>query len=104
MIIPIKGSSGIFKSIKYSSQQRNNIDRPKVSQSQFDQVSISRESSGSEQFQRELTSRLICEVRTTNTSNTIQNIKNEVQNGTYQPNAREIAAKLLLEESICGND
>lgn len=107
MIMPTKGSGSIapiFPSVSYAPSPLSNTGRSQVMEGQYDKVCISRESSGTDLFQRELTSRLVREVRTAHTSSDIQRIKNEVQIGSYKPDANEIAAKMLLEESACGKD
>jgi negative regulator of flagellin synthesis FlgM len=106
VIIQAKGSGGvspIFPSVSYTPSSNSSTARPQIAEGQFDKVNISRDSSGTDQFQRELVSRLVREVRTAHTSSDIQEIKSEVQAGIYKPNANEIAAKLLLEENTCGN-
>jgi len=105
MIIPSKGSGGVYPisaPSQYKTTPRNNTGPSQVAGTHFDQVNISRESSTSEQFRKELVSRLVREVRTSHTSHDIQLIKAEVQSGTYQPDAAEIAAKLLLEGNNSG--
>lgn len=107
MIRLTKGSGGvspIYPPMSYTPSPLSSTGRPQVAEGLFDKVKISRESSSADQFQRELVSRLVREVRTTHTTSDIQRIKNDVQSGTYKPNANEVAAKLLLEENTCGNN
>ncbi len=102
MITPPKGSAGVMSTMlspAYHVASRNRTQVPQTSERQFDQVNISRESSGAEQFRQECVSRLVREVRTAHTASDIARIKAEVQSGTYQPDAVEIAAKLLMEGS-----
>lgn len=107
MITPPKGSSIAYQSSipnQFKASTRGNAASPQVSELHFDQVNISRESSTAVQFRQECLSRLVREVRTAHTASDISRIKAEVQNGSYQPDAVEIAAKLLLEENNCGNE
>lgn len=100
MITPSKGSGGVYPlsfSSPYQVASRPRNLQPQASGKQFDHVNISRESSAAEQFRQECVSRLVREVRTSHTTSDIARIKAEVQNGSYQPDAIEIAAKLLLE-------
>lgn len=104
--MPSKGSGGVsplFPPVSYTPSSLPSAARTQITEGQFDKVNISRDSYGSDQFQKELVSRLVREVRTAHTSSDIQRIKSEVQNGIYKPNANEIAAKLLLEENTRGN-
>jgi len=106
VIIPSKASGGVsplFPPVSYMPGSLPSATRPQIAEGQFDKLNISRDSSGTDQFQKELVSRLVREVRTAHTSSDIERIKSEVQNGTYKTNANEIAAKLLLEENNRGN-
>ena len=61
----------------------------------YDQVSLSREGAGESRFLREAAS-LSQQVRTTNTPGKIQELRQQVASGAYQPNAQEIARRMLL--------
>ena len=100
MIISPKGStpSPLSMVSPYKTPSRDSITYAQSSDTHFDQVSISRDASVSDQFRKEWVSRLVKEVRTTHTANDISRIKSEVQSGSYQPDAKEIASKILLEE------
>lgn len=106
MIISAKGAGGvppISSPSQYKSATSNNARPSQFAGAHFDQVNIS-QSSTSEQFRKELVSRLVHKVRTLHTANDIHRIRAEVQSGTYQPDAVEIAAKLLLEENSRGTN
>lgn len=70
----------------------------------FDQVSISQSPMGQSKFHRELTSRLVQEVRTANSTGNIQRIREDIQSGSYQIDPAEIAAKMLLGGHALGNN
>lgn len=61
----------------------------------YDQVSLSRESGGESRFLREAAS-LSQQVRTTNTTGKVQELRRQVQAGEYKPDAQEIARRMLL--------
>lgn len=61
----------------------------------YDQVSLSREGTGESRFLREAAN-LSQQVRTTNTTGKIQELRRQVESGEYRPNARETAARMLL--------
>lgn len=63
----------------------------------FDQVELSPEPSGTSRFQKELTARLVQEVRTANTTGDVQKIRDEIHARSYQADPSGIAARLLLE-------
>lgn len=63
----------------------------------FDQVEISPEPSGEGRFQKELTARLVQEVRAANTTGNVQKISDEIRSRTYRVDPAEIAARMLLE-------
>ena len=107
MVTPPKRTGGIFPATgltRYKAPTSDTIPRNTRRAGQFDQVNISHEPCGADQFQREVVSRLVREVRTTHSAFDIQKIKDQVQNGSFQPDAAEVAAKLLLEERRCGNE
>ena len=61
----------------------------------YDKLSLSREGVGDSRFLREAAS-LSQQVRTTNTTGKIQELRRQVQSGEYHPDARETAARMLL--------
>ena len=63
----------------------------------FDQISISRNVSQESQFQRELTARIVGEVRTSTGSGRIRQLREQIQAGTYQVDVSAIASAMLLE-------
>ena len=62
----------------------------------FDQVALSSEPSGADRFRMELVSRLSREVRSAVTTRDIQALRQQVSTGEYRPDARQIAARMLL--------
>lgn len=64
----------------------------------FDQITLNtqREAQGEGRIQQEVASKLSHEIRTHNTTSKIAQLKEEVQSGTYQMDARETAARMLL--------
>jgi anti-sigma28 factor (negative regulator of flagellin synthesis) len=105
--MPTKGAgrfAPVFPSVSFAPSSPDSTSRSQVAEGQYDKVNFSRESSGTDQFQRELVSRLVREVRTVHTASDIQQIKTEVNSGYFKPDANEIATKLLLEANTCGND
>ena len=63
----------------------------------FDSVTISGDGNGRSSFALELKSRLSREVRVASPSGSVAaSLRNEVQNGTYQPDPAAIARKMLL--------
>lgn len=62
----------------------------------FDSITLSGGDSARGSFEMELRSRISQEVRTATSSGQIAALREQVQNGTYQVNPREIAQKMLL--------
>lgn len=60
----------------------------------FDSVTISGENS--QTFAAQARMQLVNDVRTANASSTVSAIREEIRNGTFQPDSMEIARKLLL--------
>lgn len=103
MIMPTKGPGGassIFQTPLQANQYK--AARSPAQDAQFDQVNISHPSKGLS-FQQEMVARLVGDVRTVHTTGDIQRVKQEIQSGTYQVNANEIASKMLLEGVYRGN-
>ena len=71
------------------------IRRAKGTGSSFDQITLSAGQQASPVF-RELAANLSSQVRTFNTTNKIQELRNQVASGAYRPDARETAARMLL--------
>ena len=63
---------------------------------QFDQVQLSKRPQGMEGQARELADRISRQVRLRHTTGELDAIHTQIQNGTYQPDASEIAARMLL--------
>lgn len=67
----------------------------------YDQVEFSSHLSQTERRVKDTVSRLSREIRTRNTAQNVEYLHQQVAAGEYQPNARDIAARMLLlrEES-----
>ncbi len=63
---------------------------------QFDQIQLSKRPQGMEGQVRELADRVSRQVRLRHTTGELDAIRTQIQNGTYQPDASEIAARMLL--------
>ena len=64
-------------------------------ESTFDQITLSAGQEASPAF-RNLAASLSRQVRTFNTTGKIQELRYQVASGTYRPDARETAARMLL--------
>ena len=62
----------------------------------FDSITLSGGEGARGSFEMELRSRISQEVRTATSSGQIAALREQVQNGTYQVDVREIAKKMLL--------
>ena len=62
----------------------------------FDSITLSGGDGTRSSFEMELRGRISQEVRTATSSGQIAALREQVQNGTYQVDAREIAKKMLL--------
>ena len=71
------------------------VKRAKGAESSFDQITLSAGQEASFSF-RELAASLSQQVRTFNTTGKIQELRSQVASGTYRPDARETAARMLL--------
>lgn len=67
----------------------------KGTESSFDQITLSAGQEASPVF-RDLAANLSSQVRTFNTTSKIQELRSQVASGTYRPDARETAARMLL--------
>ena len=74
--------------------QRSGSDR------RFDSIMISKRDGARSSYEMELRGRISNEVRTATTSGQVAALREQVQNGTYQVDARETARKMLLMEAI----
>lgn len=73
----------------------NTAAKPGQATEKFDQVTLSAHE-GEDPIKMELQSKLSQEVRTATTTGTLAALRQEVQSGQYQVDARSIAKKLLL--------
>lgn len=69
--------------------------RPGPTAEKFDQITLSAHE-GEDPYKMELQSKLSQEVRTATTTGTLTALREQVQSGQYQVDARSIAKKLLL--------
>lgn len=102
MFIPggakINGSTGITRGYPTKSASAPQAPKGEFSR-RFDSVSIS--NAGTENaYAMELKGKLTQEVRTATSSDMIAALREQVQNGTYEPDPQEIAKKMLLMEAI----
>lgn len=68
---------------------------------QFDQINFSQSKlEGSDRIQQEVASKISHEVRTHNTTSKIAELREQVQSGTYQMDARETASRMLLMGAV----
>ena len=89
-VSPTAGAARKYPQGRYSSpaQKEEALTR------RFDSVMISE--IGGEKAALDLKSRLSQEVRTTTSTDMVSALREQIQNGTYQPDPREIARKMLL--------
>ena len=66
----------------------------------FDSITLSGGDGKRSSFEMELRGKISQEVRTATSSGQIAALREQVQNGTYQIDARETARKMLLMEAI----
>ncbi len=72
--------------------------RTRTAEGSFDKIAISQDVSAGHRFQMEIVGRLSQEVRTAVTTGDIQELRRQVLSGEYRPDAREIAARMLMME------
>ena len=75
--------------------------RARAAESSFDQITLSAQAGqeASPTF-RSLAASLSQQVRTFNTTGKIQDLRDQVASGTYRPDARETAARMLLMAEV----
>lgn len=66
----------------------------------YDQITLSSHKKGDEATLREVSANISHEVRTHNTTGKIAELRDQVQSGTYQADARETAARMLLMGAV----
>lgn len=64
----------------------------------YDSYKKSGEPAGERRFQMELVGRLSQEVRAATTTGRVQELKEQVANGTYQVDVEELARRMLLQQ------
>lgn len=102
MFISTNGANGVTAAYKAGARQAvsGTVGRKQETLSgKFDHVDISHVPSDGQDFFRAVVARVAQEVRTVTTTGDIQAMKQQVRSGEYQPNPRELAAKMLLEGS-----
>lgn len=62
----------------------------------YDQFELSGQPDGEEKTIRDLVGQISREVRTRPSHGELADLQNQIREGTYQPDAREIAARMLL--------
>lgn len=73
------------------------VRRTKEAEGSFDQITLSaRAGQEASPAFREMAASLSQQVRTYNTTGRIQELRSQVASGTYRPDARETAARMLL--------
>ena len=73
--------------------------RARAAESSFDQISLSAGQETAPAF-RAMAAVLSQQVRTFNTTGKIQDLRDQVASGTYRPDARETAARMLLMAEV----
>ena len=73
------------------------VRRGRIQEAKFDQITLSAQGGqNTVPTFRELAASLSQQVRTYNTTGKIQDLRDQVASGTYRPDARETAARMLL--------
>ena len=82
----------------YPTVTERDIASPTVSNENgnYDSVTLSTSPDDTSRFYKDLVGRLSQEVRTTTTTGDIKALRQQVANGTYQPDAASIAARMLF--------
>lgn len=88
------GSCPVGATAQYN--RKSDVVTPAFSGQRYDQVQFSSHLDGTERRLRETVSHLSQEVRTRVTTQDVDRLQQQVAAGQYQPNAREIAARMLL--------
>lgn len=97
-IMKILGNSGM-NPMNTVPKVKNNQDVAQTSKgASFDQITFNTRENMDEnsRIQKEMVAKISHEVRTHNTTGKIAQLREEVQSGTYQVDAREIAARMFL--------
>ena len=108
MIMPTNGSGGIppiLQTAKAQNLSPSGVHSTSASnEAQFDRLRIHTAATEQRQFQQELASRLVKDIRTRHTTGDIQRIKEDIAQGRYRVDPQEIAKRLLLEGFAHEND
>lgn len=99
MIVLSTPTSGGIKPFSVSKRYYNNLNHGAVANTAspvYDSSSFSTVSDSNSRFQMDMVSRLSQEVRTTTTTGRIQELRQAVSSGEYQPDPVEIAKRLLF--------
>ncbi len=93
--IDIGGGFGVTRSTSHTAQ-RTTADSAKAGIQNYDFMSFSQMPEGQELRTKDLTAQISGQARIRPTHGDIQTIKRQVEEGTYVPDAGEIAARMLL--------
>ena len=96
-VLSVNGVGGSYWPGHLTTAAGSGVSRTASRDGRFDQVAVSGiPTEGEGRFRRDLVSRLSQEVRAATTTGEIQELRRQVQSRSYQPDAAEIAARLLL--------
>lgn len=95
MISPIT-FSGAYPVAAVPYGKKSEQERTKVSGQRYDQVQFSSQLSEMDKCMKEAAGQLVRQIRTRPSSQTLADLRQQVSSGTYQVNAQEIAARMLL--------
>ena len=80
-----------------SAQSGRSAEKGREAGGAFDQVDISRESSGESRFCKELAARLVREIRASASIGSVQQVREQLHSGAYRLDPSSIAKAMLLE-------
>lgn len=98
-------SSGILGAVGNVGQVKTALTRKQEPETQatgkfYDQITLSSGKSGDDTALRQVSAGISHEVRTHNTTGKIAELRDAVQSGTYQMDARDTAARMLLMGAV----
>lgn len=80
----------------HNAQSARSFEKSREAEGTYDQLKLSRNCSSESIFHKELAARLVQEVRTSTTTGDIQQLREQVLNGSYRINPSAIASAMLL--------
>lgn len=91
-----------FTKAKDASRSRSASNHDQRVSKNFDEISISRSSVNPEEaFAKDLASKLSTEVRTPTSTRTLEELRSQIENNTYQPDLDEVVKRLMMSsESV----